>query len=138
MVRLLRAHRAEQATRRLKLGPLYEDHDLVFALEDGRPIEPNVMLRRFQRTLSGSGLPTMRVKDLRHVHASVMLSEGIHPRVVQEQLGHASISITLDTYSHVTPGIQSEAVRRVGKVLSGRRDQKRGHSDVTPDRKDSA
>ena len=75
------------------------------------------MLARFQRALLRAGLPSLRIKDLRHVHASIMLSEGVHPRVVQEQLGHASITLTLDTYSHVTPGIQSEAVQRVGKVL---------------------
>ena len=117
VVPLLKQHRASQVARRRKLGALYDDHDLVFAQADGRPIEPNVMLQRFQRALQRAGLPPLRIKDLRHVHASIMLSEGVHPRVVQEQLGHASITLTLDTYSHVTPGIQSEAVQRVGKVL---------------------
>ena len=117
VVEQLTQHRASQADRRRELGPLYNDHDLVFAQADGRPIEPNVMLHRFQRVLRRAGLPTLRIKDLRHVHASIMLSEGVHPRVVQEQLGHASITLTLDTYSHVMPGIQAEAVQRVGKVL---------------------
>ena len=117
VVEQLTRHRAIQAARQREIGPLYDDHDLVFAQADGRPIEPSVMLRRFQRALHRAGLPPLRVKDLRHVHASIMLSEGVHPRVVQEQLGHASITLTLDTYSHVTPGIQSEAVQRVGKVL---------------------
>ena len=117
VVQLLRRHRTSQTTHRTELGPLYDDHDLIFAQADGRPIESSVMLNRFQRALQRAGLPSLRIKDLRHVHASIMLSEGVHPRVVQEQLGHASITLTLDTYSHVTPGIQSEAVQRVGDVL---------------------
>ena len=117
VVEQLARHRTSQAARRRELGPLYDDHDLIFAQADGRPIEPSVMLARFQRALQPAGLPSLRIKDLRHVHANIMLSEGVHPRVVQEQLGHASITLTLDTYSHVTPGIQSEAVQRVGKVL---------------------
>ena len=117
VVRQLKQHRTCQAARRRELGPLYDDQDLIFALADGCPVDPTVMLQRFQRALRRAGLPSLRIKDLRHVHASIMLSEGVHPRVVQEQLGHASITLTLDTYSHVTPGIQSEAVQRVGKVL---------------------
>ena len=73
-----------------------------------------------ERGLRQAGLPPPRVRDLRYAHASIMLSEDVHPRVVQEQLGHASVTITLDTYSHVTPGIQLEAVQRVGKVLDAR------------------
>ena len=117
VVEQLTRHRAIHAARREELGPLYDDHDLVFAQADGRPVEPNVMLQRFRRALPRAGLPPLRIKDLRHVHASIMLSEGVHPRVVQEQLGHASITLTLDTYSHVMPGIQAEAVQRVGRVL---------------------
>ena len=117
VVQQLKEHRTSQAARRKELGPLYKDHDLVFAQADGHPVASGVMLDRFQRALRRAGLPSLRIKDLRHVHASIMLSEGVHPRVVQEQLGHASITLTLNTYSHVTPGIQSEAVQRVGKVL---------------------
>ena len=117
VVQQLKEHRACQTARRRELGPLYDDQDLVFAQADGRPVASEVMLDRFQRALRRAGLPSLRIKDLRHVHASIMLSEGVHPRVVQEQLGHASITLTLDTYSHVTPGIQSEAVQRVGEVL---------------------
>ena len=117
VVQQLKEFQACQAAHRRQLGSLYDNQDLVFTQADGRPIEPSVMLNRFQRALQRAGLPSLRIKDLRHVHASIMLGEGVHPRVVQEQLGHASITLTLDTYSHVTPGIQSEAVQRVGKVL---------------------
>ena len=117
VVEQLKQHRTCQAARQQELGPLYADHDLVFAQADGRPVDSTLMLQRFQRALRRANLPVLRIKDLRHVHASIMLSEGVHPRVVQEQLGHASITLTLDTYSHVTPGIQAEAVQRVGKVL---------------------
>ena len=69
------------------------------------------------RAIHRAGLPSLRIKDLRHVHAWIRLGEGVHPQVVQEQPGHASVRLTLDTYSHVTPSIHSEAVQRVGNVL---------------------
>ena len=117
VIEQLTRHRDKQEAHRRELSPCYDDHDLVFAQADGRPIEPSVLLARFQRALHRAGLPSLRTKNLRHVHASIMLSVGVHPRVVQEQLGHASITLTLDAYSHVTPGIQSEAAQRSGKVL---------------------
>ena len=117
MVAQFTTHRVGQVTRQRELGPLYADHYLVFAQADGSPIDSTVMLQRFQRALHRAGLPRLRIKDLRHVHASIMLSEGEHRRVVQERLGHASSTPPLDTYSHVMPGFQAEAVQRVGKDL---------------------
>ncbi len=77
------------------------------------------MLTHSQQVLNRAGQSSRRMNDLRQVHASIMLSEGVHPRAAQEQLGHASI--TLDAYSHVTTVIQSEAVQRVGEVLDAYR-----------------
>ena len=64
------------------------------------------------------GLKVIRLHDARHTHASLMLKQGIHPKVVQERLGHASIQMTLDTYSHVAPGIQEAAAQKFDKILS--------------------
>lgn len=69
------------------------------------------MRRDFHRLLERAGLPRIRFHDLRHCHATLLLQQGVHPKVVQERLGHANISMTLDTYSHVVPGMQEEAVR---------------------------
>jgi integrase len=64
-------------------------------------------------------LPTIRFHDLRHTHATLMLGAGVHPKVVQERLGHTSIQITLDTYSHVMPGMQADAAARIGTLVFG-------------------
>jgi integrase len=74
--------------------------------------------RRFARLLQRAGLPHVRFHDLRHTHASLMLQRGVHPKIVSERLGHASIGITLDTYSHVLPGLQAEAARELDSWLS--------------------
>jgi integrase len=92
---------------------------LVFANQIGRPIEKQNLLRRsFWPLLERAGLPHIRFHDLRHACASLLLAEGIHPKVVQERLGHASISTTMDTYSHVMPSLQADAAERMDKLLT--------------------
>jgi integrase len=74
----------------------------------------------FRRLVTGAGLPLIRLHDLRHTAATLALAAGVHPKVVQERLGHSSIGITLDTYSHVVQGMQAEAAAKVaGLLLSG-------------------
>ena len=105
-VETLKAHRARQAEQKLKLGALYEDAGLVFATEVGTPLEPsNIDRRSFKPLLKKAGLPNIRFHDLRHTCATLLLQMGQHPKFVQELLGHANISLTLDTYSHVLPGV---------------------------------
>lgn len=117
-VEALRERRLAQNKQRLQ-ADAWEDNDLVFANELGRPIEKGNLLRRsFQPLLKRAGLPHLRFHDLRHTAASLMLAEGIHPKVVQERLGHANISTTLDTYSHVLPGLQADAAERMDRLLS--------------------
>ena len=72
---------------------------------DGRPLDPDVVTKAFHRTVEKAGLKDIRLHDLRHTHATLMLKAGAHPKVVSERLGHANIGITLDTYSHVLPGL---------------------------------
>ncbi len=105
-VEALKAHRARQAQEKLRAGSLYEDGGLVFATEVGTPLEPsNVDRRSFKPLLREAGLPDIRFHDLRHTCATTLLTMGQHPKFVQDLLGHANIALTLDTYSHVLPGM---------------------------------
>jgi len=117
----LREHRRWQLEERLKAGTAWEDHDLVFPNHAGRPVEKqNLMRRSFRPILERAGLPHMRFHDLRHSAATLLLSEGVHPKVVQERLGHSTIAVTMDVYSHVMPTLQREAADRLDRVLSAR------------------
>jgi integrase len=116
----LRHHHARQAEERLSLGPAWENHDMVFANALGRPMQANHVLNRlFRPLLSKAGLPRIRFHDLRHTCASLMLRQGIHPKIVSEMLGHSSIGMTLDTYSHVIPDMQHQAVKAMDALLRG-------------------
>ncbi len=115
----LRKHRARQREQRLQ-ALAWENNDLVFSNGVGRPIEAGNLLRRcFHPLLERAGLPRMRFHDLRHTAATLLLTQGCHPKVVQEMLGHASISLTLDLYSHVVPSMQAEAAAKMQAVLGG-------------------
>ena len=113
----LKALRTEQAPERLAVGPGYVDHDLVFCRPDGQPWDPNRFTRTFQRKVRELGLPMIRLHDLRHTWATLALESGVHPKVVSERLGHGTVSITLDIYSHVTPAMQTDAAERVAALF---------------------
>ena len=113
----LRQHRSAQLERRLLVGSSWEDSGLVFTGETGRPLVAGAVTHTFQRLLEQRGLPRMRFHDLRHSCATLLLSEGVHPSVVMDLLGHSTIRLTLDTYSHVLPTMQAEAVARLERVL---------------------
>ena len=115
----LREHRAAQAQKRLVAGSVWQDHDLVFCRDDGSPTHPDSFSHTFERQVAASNLPRIRLHDLRHTHASLALAAGIHPKVVSERLGHANISITLDTYSHVIPSLQQEVADVVADLVFG-------------------
>lgn len=102
---LLRQHKTEQEALRTLLGKPLTDTDLVFTYLDGTPLDPSTVSHAFTRILRKAGLPHIRFHDLRHTHATLMLKAGVHPKVVSERLGHASVAFTLDTYSHVVPGL---------------------------------
>ncbi|HEX6798642.1 MAG TPA: tyrosine-type recombinase/integrase, partial [Ktedonobacterales bacterium] len=109
-VAALRAHRRRQAEERLRLGEAWADSSgLIFTTTVGTPLDGINLLKQFHALLDRLGLPRVRVHDLRHLQASLLLAAGIHPRVVAERLGHGSTKITQDTYSHVMPTLQREA-----------------------------
>jgi integrase len=117
----LKQHRLRQYEQRQEAGPLWDEQDLVFCNSMGRPIEVGNMLRRsFRPLLAKAGLPQIRFHDLRHSCATLLLTMEVHPKVVQERLGHSQISVTLDMYSHVLPTIQEDATRRLETLLAQR------------------
>ncbi len=113
----LRRHKADQGRNRLRLGPLYQDLDLVCARLHGTHMDPAEVSSGFASIIRNSNLPKVRLHDLRHSHATHLLRQNVHPKIVSERLGHSTISITLDTYSHVVPGMQDEAVQKLDAAL---------------------
>ncbi|WML26248.1 site-specific integrase [Neobacillus sp. OS1-33] len=106
-----------QLEDKLLLGKEYHDLDLVFAQKNGKPIQPTEMARNYRKLVESSGLPYIRFHDLRHTHATLMLQQGVHPKVVSERLGHSSIGITMDTYTHVLPNMQKEAAQQFDQLI---------------------
>ena len=98
-------------------GPAWHDTGFVFTREDGTLNHPSRLSKQFEKLVDQSGLPRIRLHDLRHTHATLALMAGIHPKVVSERLGHASVSITLDTYSHAIPAMQADAAERIAALV---------------------
>ena len=117
-VEALKRHRAAQNGQRIRLGSLWQDHGLVFPSQRGTTMHAsNLTARSFKPLLKRAGLPDIRLHDLRHTCATLLLSEGVHPKFVQELLGHANVGITLDTYSHVLPSMGDQTVTAMERVL---------------------
>src|SRR5262245_13493690 len=114
----LRAWRMKQAQELLRLGIRLNDDCFVCAGENGQPVQPQSLTHAWHRFLAGTGLPRLRFHDLRHSHATHMLAAGVHPKIASERLGHATVGLTLDTYSHVIPGMQEDAVARVDAAFA--------------------
>ena len=111
-------HKRMQAERRLKLGSAWQAFDLIFCSEEGTPLSiPNLTYRYFRPILEKAELPCIRLYDLRHTCATLLLIAEENPKVVSERLGHSTIVLTLDTYSHVLPTMQERASARLEKIL---------------------
>ncbi len=118
-VEALKHHRALQHEAHQAAGPLWDDQGWVFCNSRGRPIEvASLLTRSFRPLLEKAGLPRIRFHDLRHAFASFLLALGVHPKVVQEALGHSSSSQTWDTYAYLLPTLQGEAINRLDDLLS--------------------
>lgn len=115
----LRAHRARQHRERLAAGSIWKNSPCVFTTETGCSIDPRNDYRSFKSLLKSAGLRDARLHDLRHTAASLLLLQGVAPRVVMEVLGHSQISLTMNTYSHVVPELKRDAAERMGEVLWG-------------------
>jgi integrase len=101
------------------MGSGWTENDLIFCRVDGQPLHPERFSQTFSKRARQLGLPSIRLHDLRHGWATLALAAGVHPKVDQERLGHASIGITLDLCSHVTAGLHDEAAVRVAGVIFG-------------------
>ena len=104
LVELFKIYRADQELLRIQLGVTLKADDFVHIRQDGSPINPNAITLVFHRIIKKAGIRKIRLHDLRHTHATMMLQANVNPKIVSERLGHANIGITLDTYSHCTAG----------------------------------
>jgi len=119
-VEVLKGQAARQLDEQKQWDAAWVDSAYVFTQEDGAALDPESVTRYFRQAAGKSMLPPIRLHDLRHTHATLALQAGIHPKVVSERLGHATISITLDTYSHAIPAMQEEAAALIaGLVFAG-------------------
>jgi integrase len=129
----LAAHKRMQSAARLKLGVAWHAHDLVFCSEEGTPLSiPNLTYRYFRPILERAKLPRIRLYDLRHTCATLLLMTEENPKVVSERLGHSTIVLTLDTYSHVLPTMQQQATARLEKMLYRKGSSQNGGSKGAP------
>jgi integrase len=117
-VNALRKHKAAQNAVRLQLGELWEEHDFVFTNPTGGPLHVNSLMMAYEHVVKAAGVRRIRFHDLRHTAATLMLANNEHPKIVQERLGHATISMTLDRYSHVTMDMQRQAADRLDELFS--------------------
>jgi integrase len=118
-VAALREHRRRQLEERLAVGSRWEDSELVCTWPDGRPLHPERFSKCFEQHGRAAGLPRVRLHDVRHSYATAALAAGIPAKVVSERLGNANIAITMDTYSHVLPGLDAEAAEAVARLILG-------------------
>jgi integrase len=118
-VEALRRLRIRQLEERLRCGELYQDSGLVAVHEDGSAISPRLLSSWFAQRLKAAGLPPIRLHDVRHSYATAALGASVPAKIVSERLGHASIAITLDTYSHVLPTMQEQAAEQVAQLILG-------------------
>jgi integrase len=119
LVGTLRAHRIKQLEDRLQMGEDYQDKGFVFANAIGEPVHPNTLAGHFSALIAAVELPRIRIHDLRHGHATLLMEDGVHPKVVSERLGHSNIKMTIDLYSHVTPTMQRQVSDRLEKLIEG-------------------
>ena len=119
LVRALQDHKRKQSEERLKVGPKYQNKDLVFATSEGTPLlRRNLVRPHFKPVLKRAGLPeSIRLYDLRHSCATLLLAENENPKVVSERLGHTTIRMTMDVYSHVLPSMQRAASEKLERML---------------------
>jgi integrase len=118
-VEVLRAHQIHQEAERALVGVGYADRGLVFTGVDGSPIHPDSLTKAFDRLVTTSGLPRLRLHDLRHTHATHLIAQGVHSKRVSARLGHTSHSFTMDTYGHLMPDDEGNAAAAVATLVDG-------------------
>ena len=117
LVSVLKDHRKKQLESKLHFDEGYQDFNLVFPRPDGSPEDPSNISHRFKALVDKLSLTGLRFHDLRHLHATLLLAQGVHPKVVQERLGHQTVTLTLDTYSHVIPSLQRDVADKLENLF---------------------
>ena len=120
IVDIFRKLKGSQMLSRMELGSVWQEKGFVFTRPDGSPLNPARVTNEFAKVAKAAGFPGFRLHDLRHTHATLMLKAGVNPKVVSERLGHSSVNITLDTYSHVLPSLQEDAALQFSHLLASR------------------
>ena len=118
-VAVLRSWRKQQLEAYMQTGVRTDDSGFVFARPDGDPLHPDYFSQTFERLLAKMDLPRIRLHDLRHTHATLLLKEGVPVKVVSERLGHSSVAFTMQVYQHVLPGMQADAAATFGEIVFG-------------------
>jgi integrase len=116
---LLIEERCHVMESRVLAGANWKENGLIFPSEVGTPLEERNVLRRFQKLCEANGLPKLRLYDLRHTHASLLIHEGVHPKKISERLGHSSIKLTMDTYGHLFEGSDRDSAEKMEKLFGG-------------------
>ena len=116
-VELLHRIRGTQIEQQLRYGGLWDNSGYVFTNPDGSPMDPDRISKEFPKLVKAHRLPHLTFHGLRHAHATLALTAGINPKIVSERLGHSSVAVTMDIYSHVLPGMQEEAALAVENLL---------------------
>ncbi|MGU3394057.1 tyrosine-type recombinase/integrase [Priestia sp. D51] len=116
-IKTLKARKLIVSKEKLSLGPIYVDYDLVACTQHGTPFNPANVRRTFKKLIKLADVSDIRFHDLRHTHATLLLSKGINVKVISERLGHSNIKVTLDTYSHVLPTMQEEVARKLDEII---------------------
>ncbi|MGX9932000.1 site-specific integrase [Virgibacillus salarius] len=129
----LKKHLNEQKRIKMNAGDSYIDNNLVVATSIGTHVLPSNLGRAFRRSIKQSKLNKIRFHDLRHTHASMLFVLGVHPKIVQERLGHSSIQVTLDTYSHMLPNMQEAVAESLESAFKKQQENKNSSSDFMSD-----
>lgn len=116
-VATLKRRRSQQRQERLAWEGAWNDTGLVFTREDGSLIHPEQAIKNFASAVKKAGVPTIRLHDLRHTNATLAFAAGVHPKVISERLGHATVAMTLDIYSHAVPALSEEAANMIAALI---------------------
>lgn len=124
-IAVLRSWRKRQLETYMQTGVRTDDSGFVFARPDGQPIHPDHFSQTFERLMPKMDLPTIRLHDLRHIHATLLLQANVPIKVVSERLGHSSVAFTMQVYQHVLPGMQADAAATFGDIVFGNGDEQK-------------
>lgn len=102
---------------KLRMGPAYHSYDLVVSTVDGKPLHPRNLARTFENLIKKAGVKRISLHGLRHTNATILMKQGVNPKIVSERLGHANVGITLDIYTHTDLEIQRESTLKIEKLL---------------------